>query len=81
MSHNLAARTKEERERINVDLAASGGGGYRERLNQTVIPREVELQQPAELREYFNERLQHYRKVSQQYPRGTDPVYQKEESK
>lgn len=26
MSHNLAARTKEERERINVDLAASGGG-------------------------------------------------------
>ncbi|WP_222939931.1 DNA polymerase III subunit theta, partial [Duffyella gerundensis] len=24
MSHNLAARTKEERERINVDLAASG---------------------------------------------------------
>lgn len=30
MSHNLAARTKEERERINVDLAASGVV-YRER--------------------------------------------------
>ncbi|MEN4527306.1 DNA polymerase III subunit theta [Pantoea agglomerans] len=80
MSHNLAARNKEERERINVDLAASGVA-YRERLNQPVIPREVELQQPAELRDYFNERLQHYRNVSQQYPRGTDPVYQKEEPK
>ncbi|MEN4771449.1 DNA polymerase III subunit theta [Duffyella gerundensis] len=80
MSHNLAARTKEERERINVDLAASGVA-YKERLNQPVIPREVEQQQPPGLREYFNERLQHYRKISQQYPRGTDPVYQKEEPK
>lgn len=80
MSHNLAARSKEERERINVDLAASGVA-YKERLNQPVIPREVEQQQPAELREYFNERLQHYRKIGQQYPRGTDPIYQKEEGK
>lgn len=56
MSHNLAARTKEERERINVDLAASGVA-YKERLNQPVIPREVEQQQPAGLREYFNEGL------------------------
>ena len=57
MSHNLAARTKEERERINVDLAASGVA-YKERLNQRVLPREVELQQPAGLREYFNEWLE-----------------------
>jgi len=31
------------------------------------------------LREYFKERLQHYRNVALQFPHGTDPVYQKEE--
>ena len=78
MSHNLAARSREERDKVNVDLAASGVA-YKERLNQPVIAMEVELQQPADLREYFRERLQHYRNVALQYPRGTDPVYQKEE--
>ncbi|MGC0798971.1 DNA polymerase III subunit theta [Pantoea agglomerans] len=80
MSHNLAARSREERDRINVDIAASGVA-YKERMNQPVIPHEVEMQQPAEMREYFKERLQHYRSVALQYPRGTDPVYFKEESK
>ncbi|ASN67480.1 putative DNA polymerase, partial [uncultured Caudovirales phage] len=60
MSHNLAARSREERDRINVDLAASGVA-YKERMNQPVIPHEVEMQQPAAMREYFRERLQHYR--------------------
>lgn len=78
MSHNLAARSREERDKVNVDLAASGVA-YKERLNQPVIAMEVELQQPADLREYFRERLQHYRNVALQYPRGTDPIYQKEE--
>jgi len=78
MSHNLAARSREERDKVNVDLAASGVA-YKERLNQPVIAMEVELQQPADLREYFRERLQHYRNVALQFPRGTDPVYQKEE--
>lgn len=78
MSHNLAARSREERDKINVDLAASGVA-FKERMNMPVIPHEVEMQQPAELREYFKERLQHYRNVALQFPRGTDPVYQKEE--
>jgi len=77
MSHNLAARSREERDRINVDLAASGVA-YKERMNLPVIAMEVEMQQPAELREYFKERLQHYRNVALQFPRGSDPVYQKE---
>lgn len=78
MSHNLASRSREERDKINVDLAASGVA-YKERMNLPVIAMEVEMQQPAELREYFKERLQHYRNVSLQFPRGSDPVYQKEE--
>lgn len=39
------------------------------------------MQQPAAMREYFKERLQHYRNVALQFPRGTDPVYQKEDGK
>jgi len=78
MSHNLAARSSEERDRINVDLAASGVA-YKERMNQPVIPHEVEMQQPEALKEYFRERLQHYRNVALQFPRGTDPIYLKEE--
>ena len=78
MSHNLAARSREERDRINVDIAASGVA-YKERMNMPVIAMEVEMQQPEAMREYFRERLQHYRNVALQYPRGTDPVYQKEE--
>jgi DNA polymerase-3 subunit theta len=80
MSHNLAARSREERDRINVDLAASGVA-FKERMNLPVIAMEVEMQQPAELREYFKERLQHYRNVALQFPRGSDPVYQKEDIK
>ncbi|MGG6192997.1 DNA polymerase III subunit theta [Pantoea allii] len=80
MSHNIAARSKEERDKVNVDLAASGVA-YKERMNMPVIPMEVEVQQPDEYREYFRERLQHYRNAALQFPRGTDPVYQKEEGK
>jgi DNA polymerase-3 subunit theta len=80
MSHNLAARSSEDRDRINVDLAASGVA-FKERMNLPVIAMEVEMQQPTELREYFKERLQHYRNVALQFPRGSDPVYQKEEGK
>lgn len=78
MSHNLAARSREERDKINVNLTASGVA-YKERMNLPVIAMEVEMQQPEALREYFKERLQHYRNVALQFPRGNDPVYQKEE--
>ena len=80
MSHNLAARSREERDKVNVDLAASGVA-YKERMNMPVIAMEVEMQQPEALKEYFRERLQHYRHVSQQYPKGNDPVYFKEDAK
>ena len=80
MSHNLAARSREERDRVNVDLAASGVA-YKERMNLPVIPAEVERQQPEEMREYFRERLQFYRQEALKFPRGTDPIYQKEEQK
>lgn len=80
MGAGITARRREERDRINVDLAASGVA-YKERMNQPIIAMEVELQQPAAMREYFKERLQHYRNVALQFPRGTDPVYQKEEGK
>lgn len=63
-----------------MDLAASGVA-YKERMNMPVIAMEVEMQQPEALKEYFRERLQHYRNVALQYPRGTDPIYQKEEGK
>lgn len=77
MSHNLAARSREERNRINVDLAASGVA-YKERLNLPVNPAEVERQQSEELREYFRERLAFYRNEALKLPGGTDPCYQKE---
>lgn len=77
MSYNLASKEKSERERVNVDLAAAGVA-YKGRLNIPVIPHEDELQQPTALREYFRERVVHYRQQSQQLPKGTDAVYQKE---
>ncbi|MBD8244383.1 DNA polymerase III subunit theta [Pantoea agglomerans] len=80
MSHNLAARSREERDRVNVDLAASGVA-YKERMNMPVIAMEVEMQQPESLKEYFRDRLKFYREESMKFPRGSDPVYQREEGK
>lgn len=80
MSHNIAARSKEERDRMSVDLAASGVA-YKERMNMPVIAYEVEMQQPEPLRAYFQERLKFYREESMKFPRGSDPIYQKEEGK
>ncbi len=45
---NLANLTQEEKDKINVDLAASGVA-YKERLNMPVVASEVERQQPAHL--------------------------------
>lgn len=78
MSHNIAARSREERDKVNVDLAAAGVA-YKERLNQPVIAQQVEMEQKEEHREYFKERLQHYRQVSAKFPKGSDPVYAKKE--
>jgi len=78
MSHNLAARSREERDKVNVDLAASGVA-YKERMNMPVIAMEVEMYQPESLKEYFRDRLKFYREESMKFPRGSDPVYQREE--
>lgn len=61
-----------------MDLAVSGVA-YKERMNQPVLAHEVEMQPPAEMREYFQQRLKFYREESMKHPRGNDPVYQKEE--
>lgn len=60
-----------------MDLAAFGVAD-KERMNLPIIAMEMEMQQRDSLREYFKERLQHYRNVALQFPRGNDPVYQKE---
>ncbi|MEL0577047.1 DNA polymerase III subunit theta [Pectobacterium punjabense] len=75
MSHNLGDLPRDERDKINVDLAASGVA-YKERMNMPVIAEQVEREQPEHLREYFRERVAHYRDVSRTLPRGTDPAYQ-----
>ncbi|MEQ9844605.1 DNA polymerase III subunit theta [Pectobacterium brasiliense] len=75
MSYNLGDLPRDERDKVNVDLAASGVA-YKERMNLPVIAEQVEREQPEQLREYFRERVAHYRNVSRTLPRGTDPVYQ-----
>lgn len=56
---NLANLPQEEKDKISVDLTASGVA-YKERLNMPVVASEIERQQPAHLRTYFNERLALY---------------------
>lgn len=77
--NNIAGRSTEERERVNIDLAASGVA-YKERMNMPVLATEVERQQPEHYRDYFRERLTFYRELSRQYPSGNDAVYAKTEN-
>lgn len=71
---NLAELTQEEKDKINVDLSASGIA-YKERLNMPVVASEVERQQPAHLRAYFNERSAFYRERSKKLPDGNSVQY------
>uniref|UniRef100_A8GDF3 DNA polymerase II beta subunit n=1 Tax=Serratia proteamaculans (strain 568) TaxID=399741 RepID=A8GDF3_SERP5 len=73
-SFNLANLSKEDMDKTNVDLAASGVA-YKERMNQPVIADQVELVQPEHLRGYICERVAHYRDVSKRLPTGSAPVY------
>ncbi|EET4122854.1 hypothetical protein FIF42_002401 [Escherichia coli] len=43
---NIAAKSQEERDKVNVDLAASGVA-YKERLNIPVIAEQVAREQPV----------------------------------
>lgn len=71
---NIAAKSQEDRDKINVDLAASGVA-YKERLNMPVIAEQVAREQPEHLREYFMERVRYYREKSIQFPKASDPRY------
>lgn len=72
--HNIAAKSKEEQDKVNVDLAASGVA-YKERLNMPVIAEQVACEQPEHLREYFMERVRYYREQSVTLPKSSDPRY------
>ena len=71
---NIATQPKDEQDKVNVDLAASGVA-YKERLNMPVIAEQVAREQPEHLREYFMERVCYYREQSIQLPRASDPRY------
>lgn len=75
---NIAAKPQEERDKVNVDLAASGVA-YKERLNMPVIAEVVMREQPEHLRDYFLERLRYYREQSISLPKASDPHYLKQE--
>ncbi|MEL4013482.1 DNA polymerase III subunit theta [Dryocola clanedunensis] len=75
---NIAAKSEDERDKVNVDLAAAGVA-YKERMNMPVVAEMVAREQPEHLKQYFIERLAHYREVSKQSPNGNAPVYQKVE--
>lgn len=72
--HNIAAKSKEEQDRVNVDLAASGVA-YKERLTMPVIAEQVAREQPEHLRDYFMERVRFYREQSITLPKSSDPRY------
>ncbi|MFI3013444.1 DNA polymerase III subunit theta [Klebsiella aerogenes] len=71
---NIAEKSQEERDKVNVDLAASGVA-YKERLNMPVVAEVVAREQPEHLRDYFMERVRFYREQSLQLPRASDPRY------
>ncbi|MCW9581300.1 DNA polymerase III subunit theta [Raoultella ornithinolytica] len=71
---NIAAKSPEEQDKVNVDLAASGVA-YKERMNMPVVAEMVVREQPEHLREYFMERVRYYREQSIQLPRASDPRY------
>lgn len=48
-NHNIAAKSKEEQDKVNVELAASGVA-YKERMNMPVIAEQVARDQPEHLR-------------------------------
>ncbi|ECJ2594773.1 DNA polymerase III subunit theta [Salmonella enterica] len=73
-SDNIAAKSQEDRDKVNVDLAASGVA-YKERLNMPVIAEVVMREQPDNLRDYFLERLKFYREASITLPKPSDPRY------
>ncbi|AXD74632.1 hydroxyacid-oxoacid transhydrogenase [Salmonella enterica subsp. enterica serovar Java] len=75
---NLAATSKEEQDKVAVDLMASGVA-YKERLAMPVVAKLVAREQPEHLRAYLWARLEHYRKLSMQLPDKNAPEYARNE--
>lgn len=73
-SWNIASKSKDEQDKVNVDLSASGVA-YKERLNMPIVAEVVVREQPEHLRDYFMERVRFYREQSIQLPRASDPRY------
>ena len=71
---NIAKFSKEDQDKVAVDLVASGVA-YKERLNLPVVAEVVAREQPEHLREYFMERVRHYRMLSAQLTNANDPRY------
>ncbi|EOZ0911241.1 DNA polymerase III subunit theta [Klebsiella pneumoniae] len=71
---NIEAKPKDEQDKVNVDLAASGAA-CKECLNMPVIAEQVAREQPEHLRDYIMERVRYYREQSIQLPRAFDPRY------
>lgn len=60
MSYNLAELPRDERDKIDVDLHASGIA-YKERYGMPFNYREIEALIPANLKDYFKERVEFFR--------------------
>ncbi|MDR0806209.1 MAG: DNA polymerase III subunit theta [Enterobacteriaceae bacterium] len=60
MSYNLADLPKEDREKVDVDLHASGVA-YKERYGMPFNYREIEALIPASLKDYFKQRVEFFR--------------------
>ncbi|MCX8956207.1 DNA polymerase III subunit theta [Erwinia psidii] len=68
MNYNLARLSQEEKDKVNVDLAAASIA-FKERYNMPVIAEAVEREQPEALRDWFHQRLAHYRQSSLNFSR------------
>ena len=63
MRYNLAQLSQEEKDKVNVELAAAGVA-FKERYNMPVVAEMIEREQPEAMRDWFRQRLMHYRQAS-----------------
>ncbi|ECQ9992103.1 hydroxyacid-oxoacid transhydrogenase [Salmonella enterica] len=75
---NLAATSKEEQDKVVIDLVASGVV-FKERLPLPVVAQLVARALPEHLRAYFMGRLHYYRQLSEQFPDKNTPEYARKE--
>jgi len=71
---NIAAKSKDEQDKVAVDLLASAVA-FKERMNMPVVPEVLAREQPEHLQDYFLERVRHYRQLITKLPNANDPKY------